>query len=66
MGVGIEFPRSCQAWEWQDGRVNPHGMLWATASSLGCRNMDPCGVSAKSPRHPFSEAGGISVAPPYV
>jgi len=47
MGGGTELPKSCQAWVRHPGRVNPQGNPWATASTLGLKNLGPLGVSAK-------------------
>ena len=65
MGGGTELPKSCQAWVRQSGRVNPQGNPWATASSLGLRNLGPLGESAKNPCQPLLEAAKVSVAQPY-
>ena len=65
MGGGTELPKSCQAWVRQSGNVNPQGNPWATASSLGLRNLGPLGVSAKNPCQPLLEVAKVSVAQPY-
>ena len=59
--VPNELPRL----EMARGQGESPRKLWATASSLGCRNLGPCGVSTKTSCHPFSEAGEISAARPY-
>ena len=65
MGGGTELPKSCQAWVRQSGNVNPQGNPWATASSLGLKNLGPLGVSAKKPCQPLPEVAKVSAAHPY-
>ena len=59
------MPRSCQAWVRHSGKVKPQGNPWATASSLGLKNLGPLGESAKNPCQPLLEVAKVSAAHPY-